>query len=105
VFVLHDTPPRTETGVQPVPIGTFRSETATPRRPAIRVWVAQGTEFQFSTSWQHCGALEGAGGVQLRLVFTVTGTQLMPTRLSADGISQVYHVHTAHNSLWSTSPH
>jgi hypothetical protein len=59
---LQDTPPRTETGVQPVPIGMLSDEMSTPRRPARIVSRARPTEFEFLTFWQHCAAPVGGGG-------------------------------------------
>jgi hypothetical protein len=53
VFVLHDTPPSTETGVQPVPIGMFSAETSSPSRPLMIPAVHESTELEFSTFWQH----------------------------------------------------
>jgi hypothetical protein len=84
VFVLHDTPPSTETGVQPVPIGMFSAETSSPSRPLMIPAVHESTLLEFSTFWQHCAPPVGAGGVQLRFVLTVTGTQSTPMSSSTE---------------------
>jgi hypothetical protein len=43
------------TGVQPVPMGTFRAETSTPRSSLIRPAVTESTSFEFWTFLQHWG--------------------------------------------------
>jgi hypothetical protein len=94
VFLLQDTPPRMATGVQPVPIGMLSAEMSTLRRPSRRPSVHESTLLEFSTFWQHCApgvaAVHddgGGGGVQVRLVLTMTGTQSTPMR-SAESVCE-----------------
>jgi hypothetical protein len=54
VLVLHDTPPSTATGVQPVPMGTLRPLRTTLRSGPSRLCVAELRLCEFSTFWQHC---------------------------------------------------
>jgi hypothetical protein len=51
---LHDTPPATAMGVQPVPMGMFRPLSTAVRRPPSAVLVAESRCWEFSTFWQHC---------------------------------------------------
>jgi hypothetical protein len=52
VFVLHCTPPSTSSGVQPVPMGTFRPLSTTPSSPS-RSDVCASRSFELVTFWQH----------------------------------------------------
>jgi hypothetical protein len=54
LFWLHDTPPSTAMGVQPVPMGMFRPLSTTVSRPPRRPCVAESRCWEFSTFWQHC---------------------------------------------------
>jgi hypothetical protein len=52
VFVLHCTPPSTSSGVQPVPMGTFRPLSTIPSSPS-RVLSDASRLFELVTFWQH----------------------------------------------------
>jgi hypothetical protein len=45
------------TGVQPVPMGTFRSEMTTPSRPARMPASLESTSLALPTHWQHWAPL------------------------------------------------
>jgi hypothetical protein len=49
----QETPPRTATGVQPVPMGTFRLLISMPSRARIMPLVTESTVLEFWTFWQH----------------------------------------------------
>jgi hypothetical protein len=104
--VLQETPPATATGVQPVPMGMLSAEMSMPSRPVSRPSVTESSELEFLTFWQHWAPPVGAGGVQVRLVLTVTGTQLMPTSETKSVRRSACAGHrTTKHSLWSTWPH
>jgi hypothetical protein len=52
-YTYQETPPRTAIGVQPVPMGMFRSETLMPSRAKIKPLVTESIWLEFLTFWQH----------------------------------------------------
>jgi hypothetical protein len=52
-YTYQETPPRTLSGAQPVPMGMFRLETLMPSRAKMIALVTELTWLEFCTFWQH----------------------------------------------------